>query len=93
MAITLLTKKWADAHGLPVREKVAGYISGANRTVVKNCRYDQHDSLAGAHLWRLMCQMSLFAWAISTKGLLRCNLLCRHNEVLGAATISLPGPD
>ena len=35
VAITLLTKKWADAHGLPVKEKVAEYISGANGTAVK----------------------------------------------------------
>ena len=34
-AITLLTKKWVDAHGLPVKEKAAKYISGANGTVVK----------------------------------------------------------
>ena len=34
-AITLLTKKWVDAHGLPVREKAAEYIWGANRTAVK----------------------------------------------------------
>ena len=27
------------------------------------------------------------------QGLLRCDLLCRHNEALGAATITLPGPD
>ena len=35
VAISLLTKKWADAHGLPVREKAAEYISGANGTAVK----------------------------------------------------------
>ena len=35
VAITLLTKKWVDAHGLPIREKVAEYISGANGTAVK----------------------------------------------------------
>ena len=35
VAIILLTKKWADAHGLPVKEKAAEYISGANGTVVK----------------------------------------------------------
>ena len=34
-AITLLTKKWADAHGLTIKEKAAEYISGANSTVVK----------------------------------------------------------
>ena len=35
VAITLLTKKWADAHGLTMKEKVAKYISGTNGTVVK----------------------------------------------------------
>ena len=35
MAITLLMKKWADTHGLTVKEKAAEYISGANGTVVK----------------------------------------------------------
>ena len=34
-AITLLMKKWADAHGLTMKEKVAKYISGANGTAVK----------------------------------------------------------
>ena len=34
-AITLLMKKWADAHGLTVKEKAAEYILGANGTVVK----------------------------------------------------------
>ena len=33
--ITLLMKKWADAHGLTMKEKAAEYISGANGTVVK----------------------------------------------------------
>ena len=35
MAITLLTKKWADAHGLTMKEKAAEYILGANGTSVK----------------------------------------------------------
>ena len=35
VAITLLIKKWADAHSLTVREKEADYISGTNATVVK----------------------------------------------------------
>ena len=34
-AITLLTKKWVDAHGMPVREKASKYISGTNGTAVK----------------------------------------------------------
>ena len=35
VAITLLTKKWADAHGLTMKEKAAEYISGTNGMVVK----------------------------------------------------------
>ena len=35
MVITLLTKKWADTHGLTMKDKVAEYILGANSTVVK----------------------------------------------------------
>ena len=49
VAITLLMKKWADAHGLTMKEKVAKYISGTNGTTVKIVGTDQHDSLAGAH--------------------------------------------
>ena len=49
MAITLLMKKWADAHGLTMKEKAAEYISGHQRNSGQDCRYDQHDSLAGAH--------------------------------------------
>ena len=33
-AITLPMKKWANAHGLTVKKKVAKYISGANGTTV-----------------------------------------------------------
>ena len=35
VAITLLIKKWADAHGLTMKEKAAKYILSANGTVVK----------------------------------------------------------
>ena len=34
-AITLLTKKWVDAHGLAIKEKAAKYIFGASGTFVK----------------------------------------------------------
>ena len=34
-AITLLMKKWVDAHSLAVKEKAAEYISGTNCTSVK----------------------------------------------------------
>ena len=35
VAITLLMKKWADTHGLTMKEKAAEYILGTNSTVVK----------------------------------------------------------
>ena len=34
VAITLLNKKWADSHGLTMKEKGAEYILGANGTAV-----------------------------------------------------------
>ena len=34
-AITLLIKKWADAHGLTMKEKAAEYILSTNGTVFK----------------------------------------------------------
>ena len=34
-AITLLMKKWADAHGLAIKEKAAEYITDGNGMVVK----------------------------------------------------------
>ena len=35
VAITLLMKKWANAHGLTMKEKAAKHISGTNSTAVK----------------------------------------------------------
>ena len=91
-AITLLTKKWVDAHGLPVREKAAKYISGANGTAVKIIRTTSMTLLLAPTL-----EIDVFNVAVCSgdfyQGLLGCDLLCRHNEALGAATISLPGPD
>ena len=34
-AITLLIKKWADAHGMTIKEKAPEYVSGTNGMVVK----------------------------------------------------------
>ena len=91
-AITLLTKKWADTHGLPVREKAAEYISGANGTAVKIIGTTSMTLLLAP---TLEIDVSNVAVCLGNfyQGLLRCNLLCGHNEVLGAAAISLPGPD
>ena len=91
-AITLLMKKWADAHGLPVREKVAEYISGTNGTVVKIVGTTSMTLLPAPTLEIDVLNFAIFSGNFY-QGLLGCNLLCGHNKVLGAATISLPSPD
>ena len=89
-AITLLIKKWADAHGLTVKEKAAEYISGTNGTVFK---------LVGTTSMTLLL-VRTFELDVANvtvcsghfyQGLLGCDLLCRHNEALSMATITLPG--
>ena len=35
VAIMLLTKKWADLHGLTMKEKVSNYILGTNEESVQ----------------------------------------------------------
>ena len=91
-AITLLTKKWVDAHGLTVREKVAEYISGANRTAVKIVGMTSMTLLLAPTLEIDVANVAVCSGNFY-QGLLGCDLLCRHNKVLGAATISLPGLD
>ena len=91
-AITLLMNKWADAHGPTMKEKAAEYISGTNGTAVK---------IVGTTSMTLLLVPTLEIDVANVtvclgnfyQGLLGCNLLCKHNEALGAATISLPGPD
>ena len=92
MAITLLTKKWADAHGLTVKEKVAEYISGTNGTVVKIVGTTSMTLLLVPTLEIDVANVAVCSGNFY-KGLLGCDLLCGHNEALGAATITLPGPD
>ena len=87
-AITLLIKKWADAHGLTI--KVAEYILGTNDMAVKIVGMTSMTLFVGAHFGvgkycHLLGQL--------LQGLLGCNLLCGHNEALGATTITFPGPD
>ena len=91
-AITLLMKKWADAHGLTVKGKVAENISGANGIVVK---------IVGTTSMTLLlaCTLELDVANITVcsgkfyQGLLGCDLLYGHNEALGVATIALAGTD
>ena len=92
VAITLLMKKWADAHGLTVKEKAAEYISSANGTVVKIVGTTSMTLLLAPTLEIDVANVAICLGNFY-QGLLLCDLLCRHNEVLGAATITLPGPD
>ena len=92
VAITLLPKKLADTHGLNMKEKVAKYISGANGMVVKIV-----GTTSMTLLLALTLELDVANIAVCSgnfyQGLLGCDLLCRHNEVLGMATIILPGLD
>ena len=91
-AITLLTKKWVDAHGLTVKEKAAEYIWGTNGTTVKIIGTT---SITLLLVPTLKIDVAIVAISSSNfyQGLLGCDLLCRHNEELSATTISLPRPD
>ena len=92
VAITLLIKKWADTHGLTVKEKVAKYILGTNGTAVKIIGMT---SMTLFLVPTLEIDVSNVANCLGNfyQGLLGCDLLCRHNEVLGTTAISVPGPD
>ena len=91
-AITLLMKKWADSHGLTVKEKVAEYISGTNGMVVKIVGMTSMTLLLVPTL-ELDIMNIVVCLGNFYQGLLGCDLLCRHNEVLSTATITLPGLD
>ena len=88
-AITLLTKKWADAHSLAVKEKAAEYILGANSTSVNMTSM----TLLPAPTLELDISNIAVCLGDFYQGLLGCELLCNYNEVFGTATITLPRPD
>ena len=67
MAITLLTKKWADAHGLTIKEKAVEYISGTNGTVVKIVGTTSMTLLLVPTFELDVAKSQPFAWATSTK--------------------------
>ena len=91
-AITLLMKKWMDAHRLTMKEKAAEYISGANGTAVKIIGTTSMTLLLAPTLEIDVSNVAICSGNFY-QGLLGCDLLCGHNKALGAATISLPGPD
>ena len=90
--ITLLMKKWADAHGLTMKEKAAKYISGSKGTVVKIVGTTSTTLLLVPTLEIDVANVAVCSGDFY-QGLLGCDLLCRHNKALGATTISLPGLD
>ena len=69
----MLTKKWADAHGLNVKEKAAEYISGANGTVVKIVGMTRMTLLLVPTLELDVANIAIFSGDFY-QGLLRCNL-------------------
>ena len=74
VAITLLTKKWADAHGLTVKEKAAEYISGTNGTMVQIVGTTSMTLLLATTLEIDVSNVAI-CFGNFYKGLLRCNLL------------------
>ena len=92
VAITLLTKQWAEAYGLTVKEKAAENISGTNGMAVKIV-----DTTSITLLLMPTLELAVVNIAICLdnfyQGLLGSDLLCGHNKALGTATITLPKLD
>ena len=92
VAITLLMKKWADTHGLTVKEKVAKYISGANGTVFKIVGMTSMTLLLVQTLELDVANIAVCLGDFYQR-LLGCDLLCGHNEALSMATFAILRPD
>ena len=88
VAITLPIKKWVDAHGLDIKEKVVEYILGANGTCIKIVGITSMTLLLVPPL-ELDVSNVLICSGDFYQGLLGCALLCGHYEALGMATITL----
>ena len=81
-----------DAHGLAIKEKVAEYILGANGMFLKMVGMTSMTLLLAPILELDMSNIAICSGNFY-QGLLRCDLLYGHNEVLGIATITLPKLD
>ena len=92
VAITLLIMKWADAHGLTVKEKAAEYILGTDGIAVKIVGMTSM-ALLQAPTFEIDVKNIAICSGDFYQGLLGCDLLCGHKEALGAAIITLPRPD
>ena len=76
-------KKWADAHSLTVKEKVGEYILGANGTAVRIVGMTSMTLLLAPTLEIDVANVHHLLERLLPR-LLRCDLLCGHNEALGA---------
>ena len=74
-------KKWAEAHGLTMKEKAAEYISGTNGTVVKIVGTTSMTLFLAPTLELDVANVAVCSGDFY-QGLLRCDLLCGHNEAL-----------
>ena len=92
MAITLLTKKWADAYGQTMKEKAAEYILGAKGTVFKIIGTTSITLLLAPTFELDVANVAVCSGNFY-QGLLRCDLLCWHNKALSTATITFYRPD
>ena len=90
VAITLLMKNWVDAHALAIKEKAAKYILGANGMSIKIVGTTSMTLLLAPTLELDVANVTICS-SNFYQGLLGCDLLCEHNEMLGMATIILPG--
>ena len=90
--IILLTKMWSDAYDLIVKEKLAEYSLGANGIAVKIISMTSMTLFLAPTLEVDVANIAIYSGNFY-QGLLGCDLLFGHNEVLGTATITLPGLD
>ena len=77
---------------MTMKEKVTKYISGANGTVVKIVGMTSMTLLLAPSLELDMANITICLGNFY-QVLLRCDLLCGHNESLSTVTITLPGLD
>ena len=75
-----------------MKEKVAEYISGTNGTAVKIVGMTSMTLLLAPTLEIDIANVAICSGDFH-QGLLRYDLLCGHNELLGGATITLSRPD
>ena len=80
------------AYGLTKKEKASEYILGVNSIAAQIVSITSMTVLLVPTLEEDMVHLSVCSGNFY-KGLLGCYMLCKHNKVLGPATIALPGLD